>query len=51
MSEKVKLSIWLTDKGFYPTRSQATNAIKDGKVKQMDRTIRSRFTGMDGEGI
>jgi beta-galactosidase len=32
MSEKVKLSVWLTDKGFYPTRSQATNAIKDGKV-------------------
>ena len=39
MSEKVKLSVWLTDKGFYPTRSQATNAIKDGKVRVNNRVI------------
>ena len=39
MSEKVKLSLWLTDKGFYPTRSQATNAIKDGKVRVNNRVI------------
>jgi len=30
---------------------QLVIVIKNGKVKQIDRTIRSRFTGMDGEGI
>ena len=39
MPEKVKLSVYLTEKGFYPTRSQATNAIKDGKIKVNNRVI------------
>ena len=39
MSEKVKLSVYLTENGYYPTRSQATNAIKDGKIKVNNRVI------------
>lgn len=39
MSEKVKLSVYLTESGQFPTRSQATNYIKAGKVKVNGRII------------
>lgn len=45
LEEKIRASFKNLDYG------QLVIVIKDGKVKQMDRTIRSRFTGMDGEGI
>lgn len=39
MAEKVKLSVYLVEKGYYPTRSQATNFIKAGKVRVNSRVI------------
>ena len=45
IEDQIKASFKSLDYG------QLVIVIKDGKVKQIDRTIRSRFTGMDGEGI
>ncbi len=39
MPEKIKLSVYLVVNGYFATRSQATNNIKEGKVKVNGRVI------------
>ena len=43
MAEKIKLSAYLLNNGYFPTRSKATNAIKEQKV-----TVNGRIITKDG---